>query len=146
MKRLFVLFLLLACGVASGSADPAVEGWFLSLDNLTYTKAGIAPAFAKCMNSEENRSVAGRRYCLGEENARQDKRLNTAYQATLKRLSPARAALLRESQRGWLRMLPNHCQLEAGDTGGTDQVEADALCHLYWRAYRATYLEALFPV
>jgi uncharacterized protein YecT (DUF1311 family) len=131
------------CGNAFAS-DSVVKGWHVP-SGLSYKEVGISPAFEACMASELGQTVAGGRHCLDDENALQEKRLDIAYKAALKRLSPARAKLLRESQRGWLIMFPNQCNLEEPITpqGGTDEVMFNALCYLDWRADRAHYLELL---
>jgi uncharacterized protein YecT (DUF1311 family) len=135
------IFIITLCSLPVLAA-PIKEAWHLPASSDE--QLGIRPAFFACLASELGQSVAGRKECLGTENQFQDSRLNRAYKAALTRLSPAQAKLLKNSQLGWLKMLPAHCQLEAGyPEGGTDAVEADALCHMHWRAYRAKYIESL---
>jgi len=96
------------------------------------------------MATLEGGTTAGRRECLGQENRRQDARLNRAYASAMKKLNPLRQDLLKRSQRAWLQLLPAQCELEAGPpTGGTDWNDELAICDLHGRAYRATLLESL---
>ena len=133
---------LLLAHIAHATATNVAQAWYLPA--TTDADLGITARFAQCASSEESQSVAGRRACLAAENAAQDLRLNQAYAAALSRLTTAHRRLLQESQRGWIRMMPAHCQLEAAlSGGGTDAPEDDALCQLRSRAYRSKYLESV---
>ncbi len=129
---------------SAASATPVFESWHFPA--TSDEELGVRETMTKCVKSELGRSLAGRRECFGEENTFQDARLNRAYKSALAKLSLSRQKILQESQRGWLRMFPAHCQFEAGyPNGGTDALEENDLCEIRWRAYRAKYLEAIGP-
>lgn len=142
--RLLCPTLLLVVCAAGQAAEPfGVGGWYLP-SGISLEKLGIAGVLSTCLGTLEGQSVAGRRECLGEENRKQDARLNRAYAAAMKRLSPARQDVLRRSQRAWLQLVSTQCELEAGPrTGGTDWTDELAICDLEWRAYRAMLLESV---
>ncbi len=141
--KLLLIVLVCFCNAAQAGDARGIGGWYLS-GTKSEEDLGIGPKLAKCLATLEGGSVAGRRQCLGAENQRQDKRMNTAYQKALTRLGPARQELLRQSQRAWLKLVGSQCELEAGPpTGGTDWTDELVICDLHWRAYRAMFLESL---
>lgn len=143
MSRVRVLLLaaILLPGATRAGAETGVAGWYLSRE---FARLGITPELSKCLATLDGGTVAGRRHCLGEENRRQDARLNRAYREAMKKLSSARQELLRRGQRAWIQFAASQCELEAGPpTGGTDWSDETAICDLRWRAHRAMFLESL---
>lgn len=145
MNCVYVFFLaaIFLCGTARAEGQFGVGGWYLP-QALTEERLGITPELSKCLATLEGGTTAGRRYCLGDENRRQDARLNRAYREGMKKLRSARQELLRRSQRAWIQFAASQCELEAGPpTGGTDWGDELAICDIHWRAYRAMFLESL---
>jgi uncharacterized protein YecT (DUF1311 family) len=65
-----------------------------------YAPKGITNAFYMCVDKPLSNSA--RLLCIDDERERQDKRLNTAYKALLRKLSGDAKQMLIKSERGWL--------------------------------------------
>jgi uncharacterized protein YecT (DUF1311 family) len=65
----------------------------------------LSPAFNECQsNGDAARGITSAMMgCLGEENERQDARLNQAYRMVMKRLPTSGKTKLRQSQRAWIK-------------------------------------------
>lgn len=64
--------------------------------------------------------------CFGADYRRADARLNATYQATMKRLPPARKAMLRASQRDWIRHRDAACPPGGEGTGTIERLNHPA--------------------
>lgn len=80
-----------------------------------------SPALDRCLNTGEAAQgvTPAMAACFGADYRRADARLNTTYAATMKRLSVARRAALRSSQRAWIKQRDRACPLQTGDGVGT---------------------------
>ena len=92
---------------AAAQADPQVD-------------ARYTAAFKTCIKTgEAARGVTSAMMsCLGEENDRQDVRLNGAYKAAMKRLGGAQKTKLRAGQRAWIGQRDSTCTKTAEEAGG----------------------------
>lgn len=100
-------------------------------------------AYSACLETGDaaNGVTPAMAACVHEELARQDDRLNAAYQSAMSRLPAPEQASLRQAQRAWIKTRDASC-LE-GLTGGTiDQIEVPG-CHLSMTAVRAVELERM---
>lgn len=78
----------------------------------------LAPraSFDRCLAASEGVTVEMLN-CIGAEYDYQDARLNALYKRVMARLSPARQAELRASERQWLRTREPGCMAEAKKAG-----------------------------
>ena len=93
MKKSVVLFgSALVLVLASGAAAPQAT---------SPAKHPIDQWLADCLAQDP--STQGQLQCLGEAYTRWDAELNRAYKALMAKLSPEEQAVLKESQRAWLK-------------------------------------------
>ena len=126
------LSLALAVGLAThaAAAQTDVEGEYsaqyaLCLNSGDAAK-GVTPAMANCIHQELNR---------------QDRRLNVAYAAAMKRRGSKGRAALRDVQRRWIRQRDADCAKTL--TGGTIDRLNQPGCHLSMTTRRAVELERM---
>lgn len=99
------------------------------------------PAYGACMQKAE--STLAMHDCVGAEADRWDKRLNGAYQRLLATSSPARRAVLRQSERDWLGRRESGCAHAGdGEAGGSLQPLEIEQCQLRATQKRAAVLES----
>jgi uncharacterized protein YecT (DUF1311 family) len=99
----------------------------------------LSPQFSACMDKAS--ATVDIRACDTAEAARQDARLNKAYQHLMTQLSPDRQKQLRDIQRIWIKFREGNCSFYNSPGGGTlDAVVADS-CYLTTTASRASELE-----
>ena len=77
-----------------------------------------------------------------KESERLEARLNTAYRAAKKKLSPDRGKELQEIQRQWLRYRTLNCRFYVDSGASAYKIESEA-CSLALTASRAKELEAV---
>lgn len=111
MTRTLALMLTMA---AAAGAAPALAQTDRAVD-ARYTRA-----FSACLETgDAARGVTSATMsCMGEENDRQDVRLNRAYKAAMKRLNSAKKARLRSSERAWIGQRDSTCKKAADEVGG----------------------------
>lgn len=90
-----LIFILAVAGIAASAHaqwEPEVE-------------RRLSPEYGACQESGEAAQgvTAAMMSCLGEENDRQDARLNQAYRMVINRLSTSGKTKLRQSQRSWIK-------------------------------------------
>lgn len=107
--------------------------------------AAYSAAYRACMASGDAAAgvTLGILNCVGDENARQDARLNQGYTAALARLSPTAGEALRTSEREWLHSRDANCKQAMENEGGTLGSVIYSQCVLKQEAARADYVEAL---
>lgn len=101
--------------------------------------SGARPSYAACLDKSGG-VTAAMQDCMGEEYAYQDKRLNRAYQALLKKLSPAEREKLRDEERRWIAQRDEKCVVDPD--GGTAQLVEAGDCRVVETIKRAGELEA----
>jgi uncharacterized protein YecT (DUF1311 family) len=103
----------------------------------------LSQTFKTCMDRTTGATFEMRN-CIAQETERQDKRLNTAFQALIKSWTPKRQAQLRDAQRKWIAYRDAASALNIGSSGGgTIEGLQEADCHLTMTEQRAGELEAL---
>ena len=120
----------------------------LSTANSREADAQFTPDYRRCMTSGDAAGgvTSAMQDCTGEENARQDQRLNAAYQAAMRPLAPAQQTALRASERGWLAARKQRCDgAAAEEAGGTLSAVLYSRCMLQETATRAAWLEQYRP-
>jgi uncharacterized protein YecT (DUF1311 family) len=92
MRRLILLLSI------SAIASSAAAQWEPDVERR------VSPAFSECQSSgDAARGITSAMMsCLGDENERQDSRLNQAYRLAMHRLSTRGKMKLRQSQRAWI--------------------------------------------
>lgn len=78
-----------------------------------YWRPAAATAAPHDLTPDFHRCSAPQAACLAAEHARQDRRLNQAYQALLAALGPAARTAVRQAQRGWLAERDGLCAAAA---------------------------------
>lgn len=81
--------------------------------------------------------------CIGDEYARQDKRLNAAYRKLMASLKGERKKQLLEAQRLWGKYTEANCSFYYDPDGGTSARMMSAECGVNARILRAAELEGL---
>jgi uncharacterized protein YecT (DUF1311 family) len=107
-------------------------------------KPGLSAEFSRCIDRSEGATFAVMD-CQSAEFARQDKRLNVAYQRLLATLSPAKAEELRKVQRAWLAYAEPKCSFLHDNENFNGQMNRmmASRCAVVERARRAEELELL---
>lgn len=72
-----------------------------------------------CLERPESQTTAGMVECMGAERARQDVKLNAAYQKLMQTLPDERKEILREAQRAWIKFRDSYAEFLYGYTGGS---------------------------
>jgi uncharacterized protein YecT (DUF1311 family) len=104
----------------------------------------LTPEFRRC-EAKANGVTFDTLDCVDKEFTRQDKRLNTAYQALLAALPRQKQDELRKTQRAWLDYTEKDCAFlyDGREFNGQDDRLNAAYCALEGRAERATALEQI---
>lgn len=108
-----------------------------SQDIKRHAPAGITDAFYTCVDNAGSDANAAAN-CLTDEQARQDKRLNTTYKVLLNKLGSKAKDQLIHAERAWLRFQEANGALESSVYGseavGNLQVTENALFRVCERA------------
>ncbi|ODV16706.1 MAG: hypothetical protein ABT19_08245 [Rhodanobacter sp. SCN 68-63] len=108
-----------------------------SQDIKRHAPPGITDAFYTCVDKADTDTNAAAK-CLTDEQARQDKRLNTTYKALLNKLDPKAKDQLIHAERAWLKFQDANGALERSIYGseavGNLQVTENALFRVCDRA------------
>lgn len=110
------------------------------------TEAGgldYSASYSRCMESGEAAEgvTAAMAACNNEELAKQDARLNAAYQTAMAARTQAQKASLREAQRAWIKLRDTKCREDL--SGGTMDILIEGGCILDMTAKRADELAAM---
>ena len=97
---------------------------------------GLQPSWQACMDSHLEPQQMD---CIDTEYGYQDIRLNRNYRAAMARLAPPQRAVLRASEREWLRTHDQGC------TQGMPEMRASMTCMLFDITRRANWLETYRP-
>lgn len=129
-NRLAVVALSLALAAVSVAAQ----------ERLPAAKpSDMRPGYKRCLDASGGVTPA-MQDCIDAEHEYQDRRLNQAYRALMKRLAEPEAARLRERQRAWIQQRDRDC--DPGRLPGRGQsLDADS-CLLRKTAERAAQLQA----
>ncbi len=100
-----------------------------------------SPEFSSCISDAKGIAHAIQE-CQTKESARLEARLNNAYLAAKKKLSPDRGKELQEVQRQWLRFRTLNCRFYVDSGASSYKIESEA-CSLALTASRAKELEAV---
>lgn len=107
-------------------------------------EARLTKQYHHCMTSgaaAQGQTLA-MKVCQSEEIERQDARLNQAYVMVMKRLSPRRKAVLRQSERAWIAQRDKGCMAAAKTyEGGTASGLEYQGCYLRETIARTLWLE-----
>lgn len=111
MTRTIALILTFA---ALTGAGPALAQTDSQVD------ARYTAAFKTCMKTGDAAGgvTSAMMSCLGEENMRQDARLNGAYKAAMQRLNAAQKTQLRNAERAWIGQRARRCDSAQQEAGG----------------------------
>jgi len=115
MNRKALVFLYLTLGLATGS------NYAVGQDSSSKIESDLK----NCMENHAKGSTTDSRECMGLAYKRMDNRLNCVYRILMKRLSPERRAVLRDSERKWLQYKESELKLIdlfnpfAGGSGST---------------------------
>jgi uncharacterized protein YecT (DUF1311 family) len=102
----------------------------------------LTPGFSKCMD-HSGTTTLGMKECISAEEKKQDARLNKAYSAAMKSLTPKRQKELKDVQRAWIKYRDAECTFLYDPDGGTLAGVVSADCFMQKTAQRATELESL---
>ncbi len=133
----FMLPLLRCAILALGGAASALPA--LAQD------ATLSPQHAACMDKAGGVTLSMVE-CMVSELGRQDKRLNTAYNALMVELAPPRKKQLQAAQRLWLQYRDANCSFYYDPDGGSLARVAAQSCQLQMTAQRAQELVDLRPM
>lgn len=121
----------------------AVAGcaWLLTMQPAVAAAPSYSRDYETCADTSEG--VTGTILdCIAREHARQDRRLNQAYRATLAALPAARRRALTAAQRAWLGFRDAECAYVGDPEGGQAADIARNECVLRMTAERADALDA----
>lgn len=124
MKKLLIASSLLMLGIQASYAD-----------------SKISQQYTACMNKAS--STMGMVQCTSAEIARQDARLNKAYNALMSKQSKTRKQELQTAQRLWIKYRDANCKFYVDPNGGSIAQVKAANCVMNETANRATELENL---
>ncbi|UGB37188.1 lysozyme inhibitor LprI family protein [Frateuria soli] len=97
IRMTVIAFALLACASAASAAERPS-------DPIRHTAPrGITDAFYSCVD-RANFNEIEEAYCTSQERAQQEKRLNTTYQALLRKLDDGQKKRLVEAERAWIKL------------------------------------------
>lgn len=102
----------------------------------------LTPAFSACLDKAGGNTF-GMKECIAAETKKQELRLNKAYQAALKAVTPPRQKQLREAQRAWVKFRDADCDFLYDPEGGTLAGVTSADCFMQKAAQRAVELESI---
>ncbi|WP_424681209.1 lysozyme inhibitor LprI family protein [Frateuria sp. YIM B11624] len=118
MKRISmtaIAFALLACGAKAGATDSTSE--LIRRD----APKGITEAFYACIDKAGSADIE-QAACLSQERERQDHRLNSTYQALLRKLNENQKKGLVDAERSWLKFQDKTSEFE-GSIYGSNLVD-----------------------
>ncbi|MGN2252483.1 lysozyme inhibitor LprI family protein [Frateuria sp. GZRe12] len=97
IRMTVIAFALFACVSAAGAVERPSD----PLRNNA--PKGVAEAFYACVD-HANFNEIEEAYCTSQERTRQEKRLNTSYQALLRKLNGGQKKRLVEAERAWIKL------------------------------------------
>lgn len=125
-----LLWLPLLCAAATSAKD---EQAVIAKLN------GLRPSYGSCL-AKASGAMAPMRACMEAELDYQDKRLNKAYQALMRKLNPTLQGKLRAEEDVWMQYRNNRC---ASVVDGIDRPELEPLgCKVEETGKQASDLEA----
>ena len=107
----------------------------------SYADSKISQQYTACMNKAS--STVSMVQCTSAETARQDARLNKAYNGLMSKLSKTRKQELQTAQRLWIKYRDANCKFYVDPNGGSIAQVKGANCVMNETAKRATELENL---
>ena len=107
----------------------------------SYADSKISQQYTACMNKAS--STIGMVQCTSAEIARQDARLNKAYNALMSQQSKARKQELQTAQRLWIKYRDANCKFYVDPNGGSIAQVKAANCVMNETLKRANELENL---
>lgn len=107
----------------------------------SYADSKISQQYTACMNKAS--STVSMVQCTSAETARQDARLNKAYNGLMSKLSKTRKQELQTTQRLWIKYRDANCKFYVDPNGGSIAQVNGANCVMNETAKRATELENL---
>ncbi len=120
--------------------------YFLAIMVLLETLLGETTdtyqTYETCIQSARTQSQA--LYCIGNEIARQDRRLNKNYKAAMKRIEPFRREDLKRIQKLWIRYRDAKCGFFTHPHSGSGGTVDTAECILEETRRRADELEKIY--
>ena len=109
------------------------------------SEPGYSSAYQRCLDNSGGVTIAMRE-CNAQELRYQDGLLNRHYKALMSRLSPAKKAELKKTQRLWIKYRDANCGFYAGLTGGTIDIINAGSCHVEMTACRAEELDGFLSL
>jgi uncharacterized protein YecT (DUF1311 family) len=132
------LSMALTCGVLLMNACMGIA-YADDQGNTDDANIGLRPSYQQCL--DDSGGVTSKLLdCNGDELKYQDKRLNTAYKAVVKSLSPNDVSQLRAEERQWITSRDSDCAPDPN--GGTASTVDASGCKVEHTAKRARELEA----
>lgn len=107
----------------------------------SYADSKISQQYTACMNKAS--STVSMVQCTSAETARQDARLNKAYNGLMSKLSKTRKQELQTAQRLWIKYRDANCKFYVDPNGGSIAQVKGVNCVMNETAKRATELENL---
>ncbi|RFC84035.1 DUF1311 domain-containing protein [Acinetobacter sichuanensis] len=107
----------------------------------SYADSKISQQYTACMNKAS--STVSMVQCTSVETARQDARLNKAYNGLMSKLSKTRKQELQTAQRLWIKYRDANCKFYVDPNGGSIAQVKGANCVMNETVKRATELENL---
>lgn len=119
--------------------------FIVALGSATAAERLTSPDHGKCLERSGG-VTADMLDCDSAEMARQDKRLNGAYQRLMSSASETQRSALRDGQRAWLAYRKTNCGLiyKFGEGGTLDTIVVSS-CEVDTLAQRVRFLEGLSP-
>jgi len=121
--------------------------FFISLilmNNMVFAEK-VNSQFDTCMDKAGGVTV-NMLNCIGAETQRQDKKLNTMYQNTMKSLTNKRKEELKKTQQLWIKYRDANCDFYADPDGGTMASILGANCVMDMTTQRAKELEGFYKL
>jgi len=115
---------------------------FILLSNSVFAEK-VNSQFDTCMDKAGGVTV-NMLNCIGAETQRQDKKLNTMYQNTMKSLTNKRKEELKKTQQLWIKYRDANCDFYADPDGGTMASILGANCVMDMTTQRAKELEGFY--
>jgi len=117
---------------------------FILLSNSVFAEK-VNSQFDTCMDKAGGVTV-NMLNCIGAETQRQDKKLNTMYQNTMKSLTNKRKEELKKTQQLWIKYRDANCDFYADPDGGTMASILGANCVMDMTTQRAKELEGFYKL
>jgi len=121
--------------------------FFISLilmNNMVFAEK-VNSQFDTCMDKAGGVTV-NMLNCIGAETQRQDKKLNTMYQNTMKSLTNKRKEELKKTQQLWIKYRDANCDFYADPDGGTMASILGANCVMDMTTQRTKELEGFYKL